>query len=463
MKIKFLFAISAFTLFTLVLSSCHSDEVLTSPTSQLSSFDNKVIVDWNETFLLVERYAAGYRPGPAPRAIGLIGLANYEATVSATEQYQSVAGKYPGLIIPQADAKFNYHWPTVVNTIYASMMKSFFPKVSSTVFQNIISTETVFANKYKAEIDPTRYNKSKAYGEAVASAVWEWSKSDTYGHDAYNDPFNTSAYDWKARYKKEGDWTPSKQAGPGKPMFPLWGKVRTFAINDGDKLIPPPIAYSKDKNSAYYAQGLETYAQSAPTQSFEAKWVGEFWSDDLTNLTFSPGPRWLAIANQAYVKDKVNLEKAIVVNAKIGMALSDAAVACWYSKYYYNLERPDTYIQKEIDPTWKSALNNPLTGDIGFTPPFPAYPSGHATMGAAGAEILTQEFGASYPLTDRCHENRNDFIGKPRSFGSFYEMADENGWSRMPLGVHWRMDAEQGVRLGYRCARKVETLKWKKN
>ncbi len=462
MNFKSIYATLALTFFLFVLSSCHSDEVATNPTSQLSSFDSKIILDWNETFLQVERYAAGYRPGPAPRAIGLIGLANYEATITATEDYQSVAGYYPGLSIPQADAKFNYHWPTVVNAVYSTLMKNFFPKVSADVFQKIIATETIYANKYKGEIDGTRYNKSKSYGDAVAAAVWEWSKTDTYGHDAYNDPFTTSSYDWKAKYKKEGDWTPSKQAGPGKPMFPLWGKVRTFAITEADKLIAPPIAYSKDKNSSYYSQALETYAQSAPTPSYEGKWIGEFWSDDLTNLTFSPGARWLAIASQAYVQEKVNLEKAIVVNAKIGMALSDAAVSCWYSKYYYNLERPDTYIQKEIDPNWKSALDNPLTGDKGFTPPFPAYPSGHSTMGAAGAEILTKEFGASYPLTDRCHENRTDFVGKPRSFGSFYEMAEENAWSRVPLGVHWRMDAEQGLRLGYRCGRKVEAMQWKK-
>jgi membrane-associated phospholipid phosphatase len=70
------------------------------------------------------------------------------------------------------------------------------------------------------------------------------------------------------------------------------------------------------------------------------------------------------------------------------MALNDAAVGAWYSKFYYNVERPVTYIKKMIDVNYKSNLDNPITGDIGFVPPFPAFPSGHSTMGGAGAEAL---------------------------------------------------------------------------
>jgi hypothetical protein len=65
-------------------------------------------------------------------------------------------------------------------------------------------------------------------------------------------------------------------------------------------------------------------------------------------------------------------------------------------------------------------------------------------------------------MTDNCHANRTDFEGKPRAFNTFYEMAVENAWSRVPLGVHFRMDCEQGVNLGYRCGRKVNQIKWKK-
>ncbi|HNM27605.1 MAG TPA: hypothetical protein PKL15_19305, partial [Saprospiraceae bacterium] len=87
---------------------------------------------------------------------------------------------------------------------------------------------------------------------------------------------------------------------------------------------------------------------------------------------------------------------------------------------------------------------------------------GHATFGAAGAEAIASEFGYAYSMTDRCHEGRSEFIGTPRSFGSLYEMAQETGWSRVPLGVHFRMDSEEGVRYGTVIGRHVNDLPWKK-
>ena len=65
-------------------------------------------------------------------------------------------------------------------------------------------------------------------------------------------------------------------------------------------------------------------------------------------------------------------------------------------------------------------------------------------------------------MTDNCHKDRTDFIGTPRTFSSFYEMAAENAYSRLPIGVHFRMDAEAATDLGYKIGRKVNDLPWKK-
>jgi PAP2 superfamily len=443
-------------LLTLFAISCGKEpENITTP-NLVALNTSDVIVKWNDLFLDVERYAGGYRPGPAPRAIALIGLANYEACITAMPDYKSVASLYSGLSIPQPEISRGYHWPTVINASYAQLMTLLFPNVPKAQLDKILLLEINTNNSYFGE---PNFDRSKAYGKAVAQAVWEWSKTDTYGHDAYKDPFGT--YVWQDKFKKDGDWVPSVVGG--KPMYSNWGKVRTFAINETDKLCIAPIPYSTSKTSSYYAQGLEVYVESnTTTQTAEGKWIGEFWSDDLINLTFSPGPRWLAIANQVYVKEKSNLETALYANVKVGMAMNDAAVACWYSKYYYNVERPFSYIQKNIDPNYKAALNNPLTGEKGITPSFPAYPSGHSTMGAAAAEALSNIFGYNYAMTDNCHKDRTEFVGKPRSFNSFYEMAAENAISRVPLGVHWRMDCEQGVNLGYKCGRKVNQIAFKK-
>lgn len=459
---KFIYVIPAgiLLLAALFFPACKNiDPVTPEVANSVSAVDNDVIVEWNDVFLEIERYASGYRPGPAPRALGLIGLANYEACISGMPDHNSIAYLYPSLSIPKPDPTVRYHWPSVVNASYAFLMEKFFPHVPADKTALVASKKLSLEAKYSAETDLSTFEASKKYGEAVASAVWDWSRTDPYGHDAYKDPFGD--YKWEDHYAGDGNWKPTFP-GPGKPMFPNWGKVRTFAVTESEKLCPAPHAYGTDKTSNFYAQAIETYAQSGPTITYEGKWIGQFWSDDLTNLTFSPGPRWIAIANQVYREENCNLETAIFANAKVGMALNDAAVSCWHSKYYYNVERPISYINRLIDPNYKTALTNPLTGEESITPSFPAYPSGHATMGAAGAEALSSVFGYDYAMTDHCHQSRAEFLGTPRVFGSFYEMAEENAWSRVPLGVHFRMDAEQGVNLGYRCARKVNELPWKK-
>jgi membrane-associated phospholipid phosphatase len=450
-------------LFALLLSvsmlapACKSDDNnLQDEANLVKSHDYKVAFEWNEMFLQIERYQVGYRPGPAPRALAYMGLSAYEACVTGMPEYNSVANLYAGLNIPSIEDE-QYHWPTVVNASYAYMMPRFFPNMSDNLRQKMVALDNQWNDRGESAVSAEVFERSRKYGQEVAAAVWAYSKTDLVGHDHYLDPFQ--GYNWEDHFDGDGDWRPTVP-GPPQPRGGVWGGARTFAVTE--KLCRPPLPYSTSPVSELYAQALEVYAQNTPTLSYEDEWVGEFWSDDLEGLTFSPGPRWLAIGDQVLRAENSSLETALFMNVKVGMALNDASVACWYSKYFYNVERPQTYINRVIDPTWKPALYNPLTGDEGITPPFPAYPSGHATMGAAGAEALGSIFGYAYAMTDRCHENRSEFEGTPRTFGSFLEMAQENAWSRVPLGVHFRMDSEEGVYLGTNVGRRVNGLPWKK-
>lgn len=439
-------------------SSCTKDIQL-SDSRPVSDYQADVVIDWGNVFLDVERYASGYRPGPAPRAMAYIGLAAYQATVAGMPQYQSLENEFPGLDLPAPDPQEVLHWPSVVHGVYATMMPLFFPHVPIQLTTEISLLTQQLNERFQTEAGIDQFNRSFAFGAAVAQAMWEWSKTDPYGHDAYQDPFGT--YDWQAAYKGPGDWQPTLP-GPGRPLFPYWGQVRTFSLTSSEKLCLPPLPFSESPFSSWYAQALEVYAQSNSINPYLREWIGEFWSDDLLNLTFSPGPRWLAIAIQVLKKEDADLQQAIVTTAKLGVALHDANVACWHSKYVYNVERPESYIQRVIDANWDTNLSNPLTGDEGISPSFPAYPSGHSTMGAAAAEILGQEFGYGYAMVDQCHANRTEFNGTPRSFNSFYDMAQENAWSRVLLGVHFRMDSDEGVRFGTAIGRSVNRLPWRR-
>jgi len=435
-----------------------SDDQMVGEANLLSAHPNNVVYDWNELFLKIERYAAGYRPGPAPRAIAYLGLSDYEGCISGMPGYYSIASLYPRLVIPDAESDKQYHWPSVINASRAYLMPRFFINSTPAQLQSITAIEAFYDDRAKQAVGEEVWNRSKDFGKSVAAAVWEYSKSDAVGHNHFLDPFQ--GYNWEDHFAKDGDWKPTFP-GPGKPMGGVWGGARTFAIGESDKICRKPLPYSANQTSDLYSQALEVYAQNTPSLSYEDEWVGEYWSDDLLNLTFSPGPRWLAIGDQVLKLEESNLETSVFMTVKMGMALNDAAVGCWESKFYYNVERPQTYINRVMDPNWKPALFNPLTGEEGVTPSFPAYPSGHSTMGGAGAEILGDVFGYAYGMGDACHEGRTDFEGKTRHFGSFFEMAQENAWSRVPLGVHFRMDCEEGVRYGTVIGRKVNDLPWK--
>ena len=137
------------------------------------------------------------------------------------------------------------------------------------------------------------------------------------------------------------------------------------------------------------------------------------------------------------------------------MAQFDAAMSSFEGKYHYNRWRPITAIRSgeddwnwdtEGDPTWS------ILQAARATPPTPTYPSTHAEMGGAGAEILKlffkkddQEFTiGSYSLPDA-----------ERSFTSFSQFATECAVSRIYIGYHFRDDVVEGERKGRQLARYV--------
>jgi hypothetical protein len=132
---------------------------------------------------------------------------------------------------------------------------------------------------------------------------------------------------------------------------------------------------------------------------------------------------------------EIPLDRAREAYAKLGIAVADAFVACWATKYEHNLLRPVTYIRKVIDPSWSTLLP---------TPPFPEYTSGHSVQSGAAARVLTDLFG-DVPFEDRTHEAR----GLPtRSSRSFQAAADEAAISRLYDGIHFRSAIARGLEQG---------------
>jgi hypothetical protein len=131
--------------------------------------------------------------------------------------------------------------------------------------------------------------------------------------------------------------------------------------------------------------------------------------------------------------------------ALLGMAIFDAAVACFDTKYSYNLWRPVTAIRAgdrdgnrdtRPDPEWLPFID---------TPPFPSYPSGHAAFGAAARRVLEAEYGpAGHSIT-----LRNPLVPDIElRYSTWKQITDDVDDARVFGGVHYRFDQEAAARQG---------------
>ncbi len=457
------FAISVFIF--LCFSSCKHG-IVETPThstsnNSVSEYDYQVVYDWNNLFLDLERYSQKYRPCPSAHFLGYYGIANYQACIQGMADYNSMAHLFSGLQITPPNQTLKYHWPSVINRISYSLFSKYFNDLNADLFTKINALYLKNERNYTAEINNSLYIESKNYGDDVAEAVWNWMKTDAILFQSEKDPFREN--NWRER-NNPFDWQPTNpmiQNG----LYPYFGKGRPMAIGQSEMLCQSYKKYvdqlSEDNNSRFYLQAKEVSTISTKSLSFDDKWLVEFWYDDIQDLTFSTVGRWLSISNQVLLKEKSSLDMAIWTNAALGMTLHDAAIGIWNSKYHYNIERPISFINRVIDPTWKPMSGVAVINENIQTPSYPSYPSAQAGFAGAASEILSQLFGYNYKITDNSHADKIEFFGMPRS-GFFNSLALESSFSRVILGMNYRIDVEEGQRYGELIGRKIGRLDWKK-
>jgi hypothetical protein len=294
--------------------------------------------------------------------------------------------------------------------------------------------------------------------------------------------------------RMDDEWPTSDQPGHWRQdpigLAPIamgahWGEVRPFVLlNAAQFRTPAPpamtsVAYTTAFNEV---KALGGDGEHTPTQrTAEQTHIGIFWAYDGTPSLCAPPRLYNQVATEIS-KRETRVMKLARLFALINVSMADAGIASWESKYYWDFWRPVTGV-READPgTGPSGLgdgNNATIGDPGFwplgapasnlngvdfTPPFPAYPSGHATFGGALFQTLRNYYGTdSVPFTfvsDEFNGETRDSDGSvrpylPRSFENFSQAEEENGQSRIYLGIHWSFDKTEGIRQGRRIANYV--------
>lgn len=443
-----------------LIFSCVKDEDLISLNTDvtedtetlLTDETTRLITEWNTLWLELDRYATGMRPNVTARALAYIHLAAYETVVHEIEDYTTNTTRLPNLDIDFSIRESDVDPQIALNTLYAQVFDHFMINVQNGVDSNIETLNSQMESEYAVGITEQSRQNSVAWGQYVAQQIIAYATTDIEAEQQLLEPQPLS-------YEPpigEGFWTYS--ADEERALFPYWGSVRTFVISsDATSSIAPPIEYSEDSNSAYFAQMLEVQQMNdqAKLENNEDLWIAEFWSDDVEGLMMSPPGRQISIANQLIEQYDLGYKEAIVLLLKLGFSLNDAAVSTWADKYEYMVMRPNVYIHEFIDPEYQTNLFRLVFWP---NPSFPGYPSGHSTFASAAAGVFIDKFGDSVNFTDRSHEGRTEFRGMPRTFTSFSQMAEENAFSRIPLGVHIRMDCTEGIRLGYEISDAVNNF-----
>ncbi len=431
------------------LMACAAIPARAQPARDASQHSANVAVEWFQLSLQLTQQTPGFSPPVAARALSYLGLALYESVVPGMPAHQSLAGQLNELdSLPWAQPDEVLHWPTVANASMAAMTRMMFPTASAELKTRIELLERSLPLKVAQDFDPAAItaesrSRSESFGKLMAMAIMTWARTDG-GHEA-----------WGPLKRHQRNYVPPSEPGAWSatpPVFapallPYWGENRPFVLKRAaDCLAPPPPAYSEERGSAFFKEGEEVLRiANAATQ--EQRQFALYWADD-PGKTPTPAGHWAHIAGDVLKARKATLAEAAEAYARLTLAMNDAFIAAWHSKYQVNLIRPVTYVQLVIDSNWTPSLMN--------TPPFPEYPSGHSVQSSAAAGVLTAMFGADSAFTDNAHNDRG---WGPRNFKSFKAAADEAALSRLYAGIHFRSGVKGGQVQGDCVSRRVMELK----
>ncbi len=406
--------------------------------AQLIKLGADVPAKWYALAIKLSRTTPNQSPGPIiSRTFGYMGLALYESVVPgipADKSIQSQLNEMPAL--PQVVCGEKYFYPACANAALANMVHHMFGNTSAAQNFTIDSLEHSLDALFASLIPNYVFDRSVNFGKSISNAIYAWSTSDG-GDKAYLNPFPTTY----TPPPGPGLWVPL----PGQfAQLPYWGTNRTFIKNNAASTQPPsPPAYSTDTSSTFYKDELEVYNESI-NQDPEHIIIAKYWAA-------LPGPSGsISTLSSVLASKNSSLSVAAEAYCKVGIAIADAIVSCYKTKYQYNQERPITFIRANFNPTWVSLIP---------TPPFPDYTSAHSVQSGACARVLADIFGNNTTFTDNSYSS----LGfTPRTFTKFSDCANEVALSRLYGGIHVRTSNFVGLGQGNVVGMHVSALRFKR-
>lgn len=453
--------------------------LLTGCRREAAPADPQLVAQWLRTSLAFVR---SERLGPpvAARISALGSIALYEGLASDSHsRLRTLAGQVHGLDrLPSPPGGKPVDGATVAATAEAVVLDSLYRDGYASTHRTIDSLAAAqVAARRKAGVDDELRERSVRHGRALGQAILAWASSDGF--------FATRGRTWAAKVAA-GAWvntvttdqfvaqglsgesdvvlasnpnvaldasraserqlivnrpkaldarTTLPTFNPMRPTEPYWGELRPIALDAADECpAPAAVPYSDERGSAFWKMAQELY-DSVKVVTPQKREIALFWSDNPV-ATGTPGFHWISVINQMIARRGLDADASAELFALASIAINDAFIGCWKTKFAVMGVRPVTYVRAHLDSTW-----HPLFA----TPPFPEYPSGHSTISAAAARVLIGVLGDTIPFVD---STQMDVGYAPRSFRSFSQARDEVAMSRVYGGIHFMPAVVNGVVQG---------------
>jgi hypothetical protein len=373
-----------------------------------------VVLDWNA---IMQSTISGQPPFPQARFAAITQLAVFEAVNAITKEYQPYLGKITAPAEASAEA-------AAVAAAHA-VLKNYFPASAATV-------DAARASSLSAIPDGSAKNAGISAGEMAAAAVLAARSDDGAAPPQFYTPTTQNAGDWIA--------TPGCTAAGG--AFFHWRNVKPFVLRSADqfRLDEPPALtsarYARDYNEVKAVGGTNSVLRPQDRTD-----VARFYG------SVSPVGVWNPIARQLSVAAGNSLSENARAFALLNVALSDAAVANFDTKYQYNFWRPETAIRMGYADDNERTEMDPAFTPMLTTPCFPGYPSAHAALSGAAREVLEQLY------TPR---RRSLILSNPAvpditlRYRKLKEITDDIDDARVYGGIHFRFEQEEGADMGRR-------------
>jgi len=428
------------------------------------------ILYWNDVSLEANRVShtngKGEQTGPtlSSRALAIVHLAMYDAFVGVSKK---LTPYLPGLPAPVAGASVD---AAIAAAAHATLSK-LFP-----------SQKPFFDLKHaQAGLLATGLKEGHEFGVRVAQEMLDDRKDDPgSGDDGYAASMARGAHRPDPDNPDQGFHAPFY--GARSKLFAA--RKRHGLAKPPQPSIAPPDAYTRAleevRRKGIAPELMGTLPTSSSRRTVDETLIGVYWAYDGAVGLGTPPRLYNQIVRKLAEKNSNTLEANARLFALVNTAMADAGILSWDQKYIHDLWRPVVGIREhdpsmgpaagkgvsniddESQPDWLplGAPSSNSTGKKNATPPFPAYPSGHATFGAAALHVTRLFYGVAVGdrkkdklvdglvfVSDEHNGVNKDNKGtvRPRHVRDFndglWQMIVENGRSRVDLGVHWVFDA----------------------